>query len=239
MNQSHSGQSSAPPAEGWTRRGRSRLVHAIRHLAPHLLIVIAATLAAGATFTVLAEDVAENEFANLDAIGGRWATAHRSVTADVLFSGITWGGTAFILLPLCLIATWYLWERRGRRVVAPVALAPVFAPTLTGLIKLLFGRARPTNAMVHAMGSSFPSGHTTAATAVALSLTYVLIREQLAPRTLIAVAIAYALLVGASRVYLGAHWSSDVLGGWAIGATIAAGCAALYERARELEHEPV
>lgn len=204
-----------------------------------MAIIVGVSVAAAWLFVALAEEIAEKEMAQLDALGGRWATSMRSPMADVFFSGVTWGGTAFILAPISLIAAWYLWERRGRRVVVPVVLAPVIAPSLTGMLKLAVGRDRPTGAMVRAMGSSFPSGHTTAATAVALSLVYILVREELAPNALIAVAVAYALLVGASRVYLGAHWSSDVLGGWAVGTAIAGACAVLYERARKMEKPPV
>ena len=213
----------------------SRAMRVLRHLVQPLAIIVAVSVSAAWLFAALAEEIADKEMAQLDALGGKWATSMRSPVADVFFSGMTWGGTAFILLPVCMIAAWYLWERRGRRVVAPVVFAPVLAPSLTGVLKLAFGRQRPTGAMVRAMGSSFPSGHTTAATAVALSLAYILVRERLAPKTLIAVGMTYALLVGASRVYLGAHWSSDVLGGWAVGTAIAGASAALYERARKTE----
>lgn len=214
---------------------RGRALHALKHLLHPLAIVAGASVLAAWLFAAIAEEVAEKEMARLDAIGGAWATSMRSPAADVFFGGITAGGTVYILLPLALLAAWYLWRRRGRQVVAPVAVAPAVTPLLTGLIKLVYGRQRPAGALVRAMGSSFPSGHTSAATAVALSLAYILVRERLAPRTLIAVGIVYALLVGASRIYLGAHWSSDVLGGWAVGSAIAGASAALYERVRKTE----
>jgi membrane-associated phospholipid phosphatase len=219
-------------------RSTSRGLRA-HHLVQPLVIVVAVSMAAAWLFALLAAEIAEKEMAQLDALGGKWATSMRSPMADVFFSAATWGGTAFILLPITMITAWYLWERRGRRVVVPVVIAPAIAPLLTGVIKLAYGRERPTGAMVKAMGSSFPSGHTTAATAVALTLCYVLVQERLAPKTLIAVAIAFALLVGASRIYLGAHWSSDVLGGWAVGTAIAGASAALFERARKLEQATV
>jgi undecaprenyl-diphosphatase len=215
--------------------GSARVLRTLRHLARPLAVLLVASIASAAAFTALAEEMAEQEMAQLDAIGGAWATAARSPAMDVFFQGATQGGSVYLLVPICLLAAWHLRQQRARRIVGPVLLAPIVAASLTGTLKVLFRRQRPAGGLVHAMGASFPSGHTTAATAVAFSLAYVLVRERLAPKSIALVAAVYALLVGASRIYLGAHWSSDVLGGWAIGATIAAACGALYERARELE----
>ena len=73
----------------------------------------------------------------------------------------------------------------------------------------------------HYSGGSFPSGHATQAVAIYGMLALVLsMRRPVRVRVwLWAVAALIALVVGASRVYLGAHWMSDVLGGYALGAT--------------------
>jgi undecaprenyl-diphosphatase len=77
---------------------------------------------------------------------------------------------------------------------------------------------------------SFPSGHATAATAILGATLYLLWREGRLPgRLALLLAALPALVVGVSRVCLQVHWVSDVLGGWALGVTIAATSAAVYE----------
>src|SRR5690606_17887560 len=68
---------------------------------------------------------------------------------------------------------------------------------------------------------SFPSGHATSSAVVYLTLGALLTRVQPRRRIkayVLGVALALTLLVGLSRVYLGVHWPSDVLAGWALGA---------------------
>jgi undecaprenyl-diphosphatase len=72
---------------------------------------------------------------------------------------------------------------------------------------------------------SFPSGHSMLAATTYLTIAAILV--QLQPRRrlkafVLAVAVVATLSVGASRVYLGVHWPSDVLAGWAAGAAWAA-----------------
>jgi undecaprenyl-diphosphatase len=84
-------------------------------------------------------------------------------------------------------------------------------------------RARPPVAdwWAAAGGPAFPSGHTTAAAVVAGLGAWALAQRVTSRRARSAVwagAVAYAMLVGWSRYWLGVHWPSDVLGGWLLGA---------------------
>lgn len=70
--------------------------------------------------------------------------------------------------------------------------------------------------------STFPSGHTVGLTTLALVASDVLAREGLVDRrTAPMLAIGVPLAIGANRVYVREHWLTDVLGGWALGATVA------------------
>ena len=93
---------------------------------------------------------------------------------------------------------------------------------LTFMVKALVGRPRPPSALALGTygGMAFPSGHALQATAVWGMLAVLTAASVARRRTKVLVwcaGAAVALGVGASRVYLGAHWLTDVMGGWALG----------------------
>ena len=93
----------------------------------------------------------------------------------------------------------------------------------TGLfagIKSLVERTRPDISIIEVGGFSFPSGHTTMATAMAFSLYFILSdktdkREVRA--ALFIMALGWSLIIASTRIYLGVHWFSDVVGGFGLG----------------------
>lgn len=219
------GATTLESATGWvTRVG----VHAF----------LALLLSAGATvlFAKVAEDVAERESTTFDGVIRAWALSHHAPLLDQIFSAITWMGAGVVLVPVSILAAMVLWRLRGRLLTSLLLLAPMAASGSVLVIKYLFHRARPAGALKHMeVTYAFPSGHSTASSAIYAMLVYVLVRERLAPRFTIAIAAALVILVGLSRVYLDVHWATDVIGGWAVGLAIAAGCALLYEEARQRE----
>jgi undecaprenyl-diphosphatase len=134
------------------------------------------------------------------------------------------------------VAITILVMRRGRwrRVLVPLAGASVGAILGHHAVKAVYRRRRPALAVRRGKTEpAFPSGHTTDATAVLATAAYLLMREDiLPPHIAIPAAAALALGTGASRVALGWHWGSDVLGGWLAGGAVAAACANVYERLR-------
>ena len=98
---------------------------------------------------------------------------------------------------------------------------------------------RPPAGVEANLGFSFPSGHASMSMAAAVVLSYVLVRERLAPRATLVLGPLLALLIGLSRIYLDVHWASDVLGGWAIGAAYGAACCALYAWAHRRAEQSV
>lgn len=135
-------------------------------------------------------------------------------------------GTLYVVIPLCLVtvailARWRAWMGVGVLVVGTTLV--ILASHTT---KALVDRPRPEDALVETAGSAYPSGH--AAYAVVWVAVAVLLSRfvpWLAGRAfLVVLGIAVAVIVGLTRVYLHAHWFTDVLGGWAMSATIYSLC---------------
>ena len=97
------------------------------------------------------------------------------------------------------------------------------------LAKDWIDRPRPDDPLVHTVGSSFPSGHAAYATAyVAMAVIATRVLGGVASRTAVVLGgVIVAAVIGGTRVYLRAHYLSDVNGGFALGLVIFAGCAAL------------
>jgi undecaprenyl-diphosphatase len=127
-----------------------------------------------------------------------------------LWLGVTRVGDGEVRFPVALLVVgWLAWRKRGRDAAALFATVAALVAVNSGL-KAGFGRARP-ELLPHldtVSDLAFPSGH-----AAQTAVVYVLI-ALLVDRRLLAFAIPFTLLVGVSRVILGVHWPSDVIGGW-------------------------
>ncbi len=130
-------------------------------------------------------------------------------------------GTFGCIIGLLVILLYAAWQRESRIVIWIIA-SGVAALGGNALVKLAFQRARPTNDVpLHGIGGySFPSGHAAGAAmffTVAILVTIVLTGRGWRRRLLIAVFVLLGLMVAASRVLLGVHWSSDVVAGLLFG----------------------
>jgi undecaprenyl-diphosphatase len=128
---------------------------------------------------------------------------------------------AGITIVVVLIAGYVIARHRSILPVTAGAVAAGLAWALANVAKAIAVRPRPYAVIADAVlrqqpahGTSFPSSHTAVTLAVVIALLPFL------PRTLAALAIAYAVLVGWSRVYLGVHYPLDVLGGAGIGMAV-------------------
>lgn len=208
------------------------------------LVAMVVTVVAGWCFLEIADEVVEGETRrrdewvvrslrhpgdSSDPLGPPWLEeVVRDVTA---LDGIT------VLVLIIGTVTGYLWIRKSYHSMWLVLAASLGGLLLSTLLKGVFQRPRPalTPHLTHVMLSSFPSGHTMNSAVVYLTLGLLL--AQISDRArmkiyCVAVAAVMTFLVGLSRVYLGAHYPSDILAGWTAGATWAGLCWLVGRRLR-------
>lgn len=162
-----------------------------------------------------------------DPIGPAWLTN--------MFVNITSLGSNVVLGLLSLIVVGYLLVSGRRSGALVVAASAIGAGLLSLTLKDIFHRARPDVVahIVQAHSASFPSGHSLGSAAIYLTLGLLLTRFDREPkvrRYTVGVAVFLTILVGVSRLYLGVHWPTDVLAGWAVGAAWAIACFAVTIR---------
>lgn len=176
------------------------------------LLLIAVSL-----FLELAEDVWLKEGFAWDATSMLDIHSLSRPWLDTIFRLITSTGGPLIGLFVGGTAVWF-WRHAERRTASLFVLSFVGSFLLNSLLKYIFARPRPNlfPPLVVEHSYSFPSGHTMAAVAVYGLLALVL--WQRGRRGWAALAGSWAPLVALSRVYLGAHYPSDVLASLAIGA---------------------
>lgn len=142
----------------------------------------------------------------------------------VVAQGFTYAGRVGLPALAVLVAGLFAWRRRDLTAPVLVATALAGALALTVLGKNIVGRVRPpaTEALPpFEVSPSWPSGHTLNATVLGVLTIYlVLITVRRRAWRVLAVlgCLLFPLAVGLSRVYLGQHWLTDVMGGWALGA---------------------
>ena len=230
-----------------------RVAHALRRRVEGVGLLLAILASAALwVFVELADYVVEGETAELDrAI----VLALRTPGAPGDPLGPLWleemgrdftalGGIGVLGLVAAAAST-LLWLQGNRRTACFVAAAVASGLVASLLLKSAFDRPRPelVPRLSYVHTASFPSGHSMMSALTYLTLAALLARHQPARRVkifLMGLAGLITLLVGVSRVYLGVHWPTDVLAGWALGAAWALGsllvARALARRGR-LEHE--
>ncbi len=141
---------------------------------------------------------------------------------------------ALVTIPLRIAVTAWLLIRKRWRALATWVITWAAAELIVTGAKTFFHRGRPPLPLVDVVGFSFPSGHAVAGAATAVALVLVLLPPGPARRRWELAAIGFAFVMAMSRVYLNAHWFSDVVAGVLLGAGVALGSAGLVTEVRDV-----
>jgi len=174
-----------------------------------------------------------------------WVAAHRFPLGDQLTQGIMSLSTNLVILTVAaLLGFIFVVARQRYQLAVGLAIAVVASTLIAGLLKQVVGRARPpaSMALVHANGLSMPSTDAALTAAAATALYAGLVWLHPRSRRLAGVILAAGVIaVGLCLIYLGVHWPTDVLAGWAVGIVVGAGTASMlpprrWRRERQRHH---
>jgi undecaprenyl-diphosphatase len=184
-------------------------------------LLVAAT--ALVLFTWLGREILEGEVLAFDDRLRALVHDFASPRLTSVMRGASFYGGPVVLIPVGLLTAVAFLVRGWQRGALLVVVTLVGAGLLNGLLKFSFARVRPASFFDYPLpGSpSFPSGHALYAASVFGGLAVLLaarVRSRLLEVVIWLIALSLILLVGLSRVYLGVHYPSDVLAGYAIGA---------------------
>ena len=234
MNLRTAGSSTARSADTLDRRRRS--------LAP-LVIVTVAALVFAILLVLVRLQWAPLESADHGAAADINSLIAGNATLVAVVKAVTWLGSGGVLWTVIGAATVILALRRQWRLAAYLLVTGAGALVLDPILKSLVGRLRPVvpHPIAHGNGNSFPSGHSLGSIVCYGAILLVFLpaaRGRWRP-AFITVIVALIALIGISRILLGVHYLSDVVGAWAIGVTWLGVTTFAFELARSAAGRPV
>lgn len=224
---------------GLPDRSAARLSPLARYELRAVLFGLALALA-GIPFGLLLHQVAtEGPLTGYDEDGAQWLNDHvrRHDSLITVLRAISFTGKPiFLLFAIGIPGAWVLW-RGGRKLAVFLAVTTIGGGIVDTIVKVAVGRPRPSvdDPIISAFGKSFPSGHSMQAVVCygALLLVLLPLFEGWRRRVAIGSTLALIVLIGLSRLALGVHYVTDVLGGFVLGAAWLAASVAAFEIWRE------
>ena len=183
----------------------------------HLALAALAFLLPLLLFVGLAEDVAEGGTLSFDRPLMLWLHEHSTPLLTTAMKVVTELGGLVAVPIIAVVLSGLLWWKGRRRDATLLAATVVGATLLNTVLKAVFQRTRPDfwEHLVTENSYSFPSGHAMASMSIAASLAVIAWTSRWRWAAIILGSV-YVLVVGASRMYLGVHFPSDILAGWCV-----------------------
>jgi len=201
-----------------TVAGKTRKL-GVRHQVFFTLAGFLTAAAALVVFSYLASQVWRQQTIRFDASVRDAVHSWVSPTLTLIFSVITWLGSIPVLVALAALLIWRLMAAGRKHAAMLLVIASAGAEALDQILKLVFQRARPESFFgLHEIGYSFPSGHSVASCCffgVAAAILTARGESTLFKAAIWTGAALLALAIGLSRIYLGVHYPSDVIAGYA------------------------
>ncbi len=207
-----------------------------------LVAGIALILLAGLLFAKPADDVMEGETQAFDDAVLLWLNQHATPKLTGIALDVTALGAGTVVWLVVIVASVFLWSTRHRYSAALLWISMIGAGLINSSLKAFFARPRPQLfewRAPYAGESSFPSGHSMGSAVAYLSLAYMVARLETSKglrRFTYVVAVIIIVAVGITRMYLGVHYPSDVMAGWAMGVVWMIFCALAIEAIRYFRH---
>ena len=198
------------------------------------LALIGTGAGALAGFAVLAKRVNAHETRALDARARRQFPKRRRKSARTVAEIIQPLGKWWSQVPIGVATATLLWTKRRTSGAMSIAAASATAASLAWLLEQTMTPRKPPPGRHSPTEPAFPSGHALQTSALAWTTAYVLVREGIIGGTGgVPLAMILPASAGLAKLYLDKHWFTDVVGGYLLGAAIAATAAAAYEVATQ------
>ena len=169
-------------------------------------------------FLVIVENVFANEVTKMDGVGYEFiANNFIRVSLTPIVKIFTNFGSALFLLPVTILLCLIL---KNRKIRFSILFNLIFITIINQVLKFIVQRPRPTDfKLIDESGYSFPSGHAMISVAFygyLIFLIYKYIKNKIIKFLLISLLVILIIIIGVSRIYLGVHYTSDVLAGFLI-----------------------
>jgi undecaprenyl-diphosphatase len=199
------------------------------------LLIVAMVLVAVPFSFLLFQVLLEGPITDFDGdIADRLNDAVRDNPAAVdVLQAISWLGRPPVLWLVTGLSVLYTWRHGAHRLTLFLIATTLGGGIMSTLIKVLVDRPRPEvdHPIATAFGKSFPSGHALSSTVVfgAVLLTFLPVLSRRVRHTAVALTALLVLAIGLSRLMLGVHFVSDVLGGYVLGVAWLFAATAVFE----------